>query len=334
MDLLTQGILGAATAQLAARKHEARIAAVTGFISGLLPDVDVLIQSPDDPLLVLEYHRHFTHALVFVPVTALIAALLLWPFLNKTMAFQKLYMFAFLGVSLAGLLDACTSYGTHLFWPFSDERISWSIISILDPLFTLLLALPLIAALIRFKPVWARTGLVFAGMYLLFGVLQHHRAHEQAQALAAQRGHHPDRLLVKPTIGNLLLWRSVYLADGKIYADGIRPGIFSEKKIYIGESLPRLVPETYTELPDDSQAMQDLKRFAALSDGWLAAHPDRPGYAGDLRYAMLPTSTMPLWGVLIDPRQPHGPLQFVTERTLTPQMRRDFISMLLGRDLD
>ena len=35
------------------------------------------------------------------------------------------------------LLDAHTAYGTQLFWPFSDERFAWSIISIIDPLFTL-----------------------------------------------------------------------------------------------------------------------------------------------------------------------------------------------------
>ena len=37
-----------------------------------------------DALLVLDYHRHFTHALAFVPFGALIAALLLWPCLLYT----------------------------------------------------------------------------------------------------------------------------------------------------------------------------------------------------------------------------------------------------------
>jgi inner membrane protein len=334
MDLLTQGILGAVTAQVAAKKYETRIAAGAGFFAGLLPDADALIQSPDDSLLVLEYHRHFTHAIIFTPVVALIAALVLWPFLNKSLTFRRLYLFTFLGVLLAGFLDACTSYGTHLFWPFSDERISWSIISIVDPVFTLLLIAPLIIALMKYNPQFARTGLALAGLYLVFGVVQHNRAYGHAEELVAQRGHQAERLLVKPTIGNLVLWRSVYLADDRIYADGIRVGIFSGKKIFTGESLPLLNPESIKTLPDNSRAMQDLKRFSGFSDGWIAIHPDKPDYIGDLRYSMLPVSTMPLWGVLIDMKQPDVPLQFVTERTFTPGMRQDFIDMLLGRSLN
>ena len=34
------------------------------------------------------------------------------------------------------LLDAATSYGTRLFWPFSDERAGWDWIAIVDPAFT------------------------------------------------------------------------------------------------------------------------------------------------------------------------------------------------------
>ena len=257
--------------------------------------------------------------------------MLLWPFLNKTLTFQRLYLFTFLGVLLAGFLDACTSYGTHLFWPFSDERISWSIISIVDPVFTLLLIVPLIIALIKYNPQFARAGLALAGLYLMFGVVQHHRAYEHAQELVVQRGHQAERLLAKPTIGNLVLWRSVYLAEDQIYADGIRVGIFSGNKIYTGESLPLLNPDSINTLPHNSRAMQDLKRFSNFSDGWIAIHPDKPDYIGDLRYSMLPTSTMPLWGIRVDRQQPDAPLQFVTERTFTPGMRQDFIKMLLGR---
>ncbi len=43
-------------------------------ISFVIPDMDVLIRSASDPLLAIEYHRHFTHALAFIPVGGLIAA--------------------------------------------------------------------------------------------------------------------------------------------------------------------------------------------------------------------------------------------------------------------
>jgi inner membrane protein len=50
MDLLTQGILGAATAQAGAKKDEGKIAAAIGFIAGMIPDIDTFIQNPEDSL--------------------------------------------------------------------------------------------------------------------------------------------------------------------------------------------------------------------------------------------------------------------------------------------
>ena len=109
MDLLTQGLLGGALALSVADEKNARSAAVIGFAAGLLADADILIHTPDDPLLNIEFHRHFTHALVFIPIGALIAASILWPLLRKRLVFKKIYGFALLGYATSGLLDACTS---------------------------------------------------------------------------------------------------------------------------------------------------------------------------------------------------------------------------------
>ena len=89
MDLLTQGLLGGAVAQAGAPPHETRAATAVGLLAGLLPDADTLIRSPNDPLLFLDFHRHFTHSLVFIPVVALIAALLAWPVLKRRVAFRR-----------------------------------------------------------------------------------------------------------------------------------------------------------------------------------------------------------------------------------------------------
>ena len=156
MDLLTQGLLGGALALSGADKKEARSAAITGFAAALLADADVFISASNDPLLNVEFHRHFSHALIFIPVGALIAALLLWPLLRKRLAFKRIYWYAFLGYATAGLLDACTSYGTHLLWPFSDTRIAWSIIAIIDPVFSLVLTVALILGFKYYKPTAAR----------------------------------------------------------------------------------------------------------------------------------------------------------------------------------
>ncbi|HSO06477.1 MAG TPA: metal-dependent hydrolase [Pelomicrobium sp.] len=333
MDLLTQGILGATLAQAGAPSRDARVAAGVGFGAGLLADADALIQSGQDPLLVLEYHRHFTHALAFIPVGALVAAALLWPFLRRRLSFPRLYLYAFLGYALAGVLDACTSYGTHLLWPFSDERIAWSIIAIVDPVFTLLLLVPLGIGWWRRRPAVARAGLVLAALYLALGVVQHQRALEAARELAASRGHRPERLIVKPTLANLILWRSVYVDGTTAHADGVRVGLPGSVTVYPGEKAVLVdASRPLPAAPAGSRALADVQRFVRFADGYAAVHPTRPLVIGDVRYGMLPTSVTPLWGIELDAANPEAHARFVTERTLTPATRQRFVDMLLGRD--
>ena len=72
MDPLTQGALGAALPQATRSKLHVGIAGGLGFLAGMTADLDVLIRSEADPLLFLEYHRQFTHALIFIPVGGLL----------------------------------------------------------------------------------------------------------------------------------------------------------------------------------------------------------------------------------------------------------------------
>ncbi len=317
MDILTQGVLGAAMASGAAPRGELRAAAVTGFAAGLVADADALIRSGGDPLVTLEYHRHFTHALAFIPLGALTAAVLLSPFLVRRLGFPRLYLYALLGYALSGVLDAFTSYGTHLLWPFSDVRVALNLVSIVDPLFTLALLVPLAFALIRRRNAFARAGLVLGALYLGAAGLQQQRAHEALLALAKARGHETERILVKPTFANIVLWRGLYVSGGTVHAAGIRAG--SDVRVYPGESA-----DLATEPGTDAEA-----RFAALSDGWVVHHPEAPRRLGDARFAMLPTSLRPLWG--IEPAAGGG-VAFVTDRQLTREERARFTDMLLGRE--
>jgi inner membrane protein len=333
MDLLSHGLLGAATAQAGARASEARIASAVGFGAALLADVDALVHSRTDPLLFLEFHRHFTHSLIFIPVGALIATLLVWPFLRNRLPFRRLYLFAFLGYALAGILDACTSYGTHLLWPFTDARTAWSIIAVVDPVFTALLAVPVLAGVVTCRAAAGRVALAIAVGYLSIGVLQHHRALGETHALADARGHDPVLATVKPTMGNLLLWRSIYIADGVVHVDAVRVGWISGARHYPGESSALIRPEDVRSLPTGSRMQRDVARFAYFSDHLLTLHPEDGHVIGDARYAMLPTSLTPLWAVRIDPEHPDRHVEFLVDRTLTAEQRRHLLDMLRGRSL-
>jgi len=333
LDLLTQGLLGGTLALAVAGKQESRSAAITGFTAALVADADILIGASGDPLLNLEFHRHFTHALIFIPVGALIAALLLWPLLRKRLGFKRIYGYAFLGYATSGLLDACTSYGTHLLWPFSDERIAWSIIAIVDPVFSLVLLTGLILGFRYCKPVPARVGLALAGVYLLIGLWQHENALRYATELAEQRGHELQRIIVKPTMANLVLWRSVYQSGGLFYVDAIRVGLGSER-IYRGESAQIFnLARDRPELGRDSVLARDIERFSRLSNGYVVPDPGRVNVLIDIRYSMLPISITPMWGIDLNVASKAEHAKFEVYRDRPDNARDLFLTMLLGRDL-
>jgi len=334
MDIVTQGLAGAVLAQSFAKKDETRIAMAIGFLAGLLADIDALFtQSEVDPLLQLDFHRHFTHSLFFIPFGGLIAALLMWPVLKKVLPFKRVLLFTTAGYATSGLIDACTSYGTSLLWPLSDERISWNIISILDPLFSIALITAIAFAAVRRTPRYAAFGLCFAIAYLLVGFSQHERVEAMAMDLAKSRGHEVSRIEIKPTMGNLILWRSIYEADGHFYMDAVRAGLPGEEKLYVGESVKRFQLDDLPELQEGSVLAEDIKRFEFFSDGYIALFPGEKPLIGDARYSMLPTSVKPIWGIEVDlaDQQRHTPFnQFHDSSDLT---RQRFVDMLLGDDI-
>ena len=83
MDPVSQGVIGATFSQSFFRREKLFPVGVAGVISGLSPDLDVFISSSIDPLLFLEFHRQFTHSLIFIPFGALAVTLILFYFLIK-----------------------------------------------------------------------------------------------------------------------------------------------------------------------------------------------------------------------------------------------------------
>jgi len=338
MDILTHAVMGAALAAgVASFRHRGeksalatrRLAAGIGAVAGLLPDADALIQSGGDALLVLDYHRHFTHALAFVPFGALIAALLLWPLLRRRIDFATLYLCALAGYLPHPLLDACTSYGTHLWLPFSQRREAWNLIAVVDPLFTLALAIPLFLYLRRADSRALRWGLLLGACYLGLSFVQQQRGEAAALALAQARGHQATQVSVKPSMANLVLWRSLYVHDGRVYVDAFHLG--PTLRHYPGASAPLLdAAAARTVAAGEAKRLHDIERFRVFSDGFLVLDA-RPSFVGDARYAMQPNAIAPIWG--LQWRGAGAATEFVSHHDFSPAMRRDFFAMLLGRDL-
>lgn len=331
MDPLTQGTLGAAVAQGAADRRRTRAFAIAGAVGGLAPDLDIFISSDVDPLLYLEYHRQFSHSLVFIPVGAALCAVLLYPWLKRVLEPRALYLASLLGYATHGLLDACTSYGTQLFWPFSDYRVAWNLISVVDPLFSVPLFAAAVVGYLRRSRRIAMAGLTWAGIYLIFGFLQQERVLETAERLAAERGHPIARLTVKPAFANLLLWKSVYESEGRYFVDAVRAGMVPT--VCDGEVVDALEPARHLPwLDPGSVQAREVERFGWYSDGWLAMDRDEPLYVVDVRYSSLPNRIDALWGLQLDetaPADAHAVYRVVRERRT--ESLEELLDLLAGR---
>ena len=131
---------------------------------------------------------------------------------------------SFLGYATHGLLDACTSYGTLLFWPFSNERITWNNISIVDPLLTIPALILLAVAVKTGERRFSFLAVGWIVSYLALGFVQYERALSSALKLAQSMGHSAERMTLKPSFGNLILWKSIYQHGDRFYVDAIRAG--------------------------------------------------------------------------------------------------------------
>ncbi len=302
MDPLTQGVLGASLPQAGAPGRRAAAAGLLGFFAGMAADLDVLIRSDRDPLLFLEYHRQFTHSLVFIPLGGLICAVVLHRLLGRrrNLSFRQSWLYCTLGYATHAVLDACTTYGTVLLWPFSNARFAWNTISIIDPLFTLPILLAVLLAARYQRPLFARLALVWALGYLSLGLWQRNAAIEMGEALAASRGHAPLRLEAKPSFANILVWKIVYETADRFYVDAVRAGL--APKVFPGDSVQKLViSRDLPWLDMASQQARDIERFRWFSNGYIARDPIFANRVIDIRYSIIPNEVAPLWSIELDP---------------------------------
>ena len=331
MDPLSQGTVGAAFAQSTANKNNLLKIGVIGFLAGLAPDLDVLIQSSTDPILSLEYHRQFSHSLFFIPFGALIVALLIFPFVKKSMELKTVYIASFLGYATHGLLDACTSYGTLLFWPFSNERVTWNSISIVDPLFTIPALILVVTSIKTKKRIYSFFSIGWIIFYLSLGLVQYERALSTANDLAESRGHNPERLTLKPSFGNLILWKSIYQHEQIFYVDAIRT--VQSSTICLGESIEVFDYQQHLSgLNKESQQAEDVERFRWFSQDYLGFDEEK-NLVTDVRYSMLPNQIEPMWGLVIDEqRDTNAHAIWWTGRELDQGQWDLFIEMLRGNE--
>jgi inner membrane protein len=183
MDTITHGLVGALLARAAAGEN-ARPAVAVATAAAVLPDIDAFFVPGSwfhlaDRLGYIEYHRGPTHSFVMAPLFALLVAGAA-RLLARRQSLRRLWSFAFLGILSHIFLDWITSYGTMFFSPVSWRRYSLDWVFIIDPWFTGIALMGLLAALALRRRNAARgaaaVGSAILAGYVGFCAVQHARA--------------------------------------------------------------------------------------------------------------------------------------------------------------
>jgi len=333
MDPITHALLGATISYAVCGRTLGRHAASLGALAGITPDIDHFVSSDIDPLLYVEFHRSFTHSIAFSLIGVLLPML---PWLLRRdfrRRYVTLWLCAWPAYLSHCLLDASTTWGTQLAWPFSRARASWDLIAIVDPIFTLALLIPLLLALRRAVPRVAGVALLVAGLYVGLGAVQHARAAVIQLQLAASRHQFVERHEVMPTLGNNVVWRSVYLAEGKIHSDRIRVGWFAPGTVREGAALPR-VTESDLRTPERLANVErrGFDRFAWFTGGWLARAPDDKTIIGDMRYSRSTEAFDPVWGIRLADSNGRPTVEWVSRERNRQLSLRELWREIIGSD--
>ncbi|MFQ5519234.1 MAG: metal-dependent hydrolase, partial [Mariprofundus sp.] len=186
MDPLTHALSGATLARAFPKEPLPYKQIVFLILLTMAPDADIILRLFSDALY-LQHHRGLTHSLLMLP---------LWGWLIYSLSSHQIKKQAMLPwlIGLALLLHICldliTTFGTMIFAPFSDWRVSFDLVFIIDPLFSACLLLPLLAGFIwtRHKRKLGVLSLALMCGYLLLAYSN------QQQAIALTKTAHPNAL--------------------------------------------------------------------------------------------------------------------------------------------
>ena len=212
MDSLTQIVLGASVAEATLGKKIGNKAIVLGAIAGTIPDLDIVSRFFVDDLTASVMHRGFSHSLLFPLVAAPILAWVLKKIYSSytDVSFNDWFKMFFLSIITHPILDAQTTWGTQLFWPF-EWRVAIENIFIIDPIYTLpFLTFLILTAfqdrLSKKRKLYNSLGLIISSAYLLLTLSFKGIAHyEIAKALEENNIEYKD-INTRATYFNSILW--------------------------------------------------------------------------------------------------------------------------------
>ena len=198
--------------------------------------------------------------------------------------FKQWYWLFFLALATHWLLDCFTAFGTQIFQPFSDYRVSFDNIAVVDPLYTVPFLICLIIASNRKRNTRGRAianwlGIGISSAYMLLTLVNKMHVDNVFEKALVNRGIERERCRTTPTIFNNLLWACT--AEGK---DNYYAGQYSifdtDPNLHYLSVIPK--QDSVHQLLKAEREYQILEWFA---NGYLAAFPvDSVIYLSDIRF--------------------------------------------------
>lgn len=158
MDSLTHVVLGAATGQVIMGSKAGNKALFWGAIAGSLPDFDTIITPLLHPVDALFFHRGPSHAILFAIIAAPIMGLLAKK-IHRDKNFRQWTLMSLIAILMHSTIDIFNTYGTALLLPFSNTRLAFDSIGIIDIIFLIPIVILLIIILIKPQKSTARSKL-------------------------------------------------------------------------------------------------------------------------------------------------------------------------------
>jgi inner membrane protein len=294
MDSLTQIVLGAACGEIALGEKIGNKALLFGAIGGTIPDLDVFLGNIfySNAIDSMAFHRGFMHSIVFAFIASYFLGLFIHKLYNTGKRIDNLTtrkdwtLLFFLAIFTHPILDSFTPYGTQLFLPFSNYRISFNNISVVDPLYTLPFLFCLIITLFYKRTnskrvTWTKAGIYISSAYMLCTLGNKIYIDTVFKKSFEKANISYLRFRTQPTILNNVLWYGI--AETKT---DYKVGYYSlfDKSATVN---------TFISIPKNDSIVNvnepDLKRLTWFSDAYYLIekkeNPARIIY-NDLRYVM------------------------------------------------
>ena len=284
MDSLTQITLGAAVGEAVAGKKIGNKAALWGAVAGFFPDLDVAANWFMGTVDAIAFHRGLTHSILFALIVApAFGAGLRRLYRNEKATLRDWTLLVFLGLFTHALLDCFTTWGTQLFWPFSDYRVAFKSISVIDPLYTLPLLICLVWLL--FLPGHAvkrrrlnQLGLGLSTLYLLITLFAKMQANQVFLASFEREGMEVLRFESKPAPFNIILWAAT-AETPEGYFIGYYSFLDEDKNIDF-----QFYPKNHDKLAPFREA-RDVRKLLQIADDWYTVESADEGViVNDLRF--------------------------------------------------